>query len=181
VQVSVTFWPLEPDKIPSEGSPDRVVSVGRLSGGWVTDDSRLRTKITEKAGGKYDLKSRPFLIVVGVHSAFCDDGDFLNALYGANAVQFHIDQQGSERAGRLGDGVFGIGPVGWKNRRVSAVCRLSAPNTWDPARTSTVLFQNPNPAHSVPHLFSPNRVFGIVHADDRVRHLDWLDGRGIDG
>lgn len=180
VQVGVTFWPLEPHNIPGAGSQDRVVSIGRMSGGWVTDDDRVRAKITEKAGGKYDLRCRPYLIVVGVHAAFCDDGDFLNALYGSNVVQFRIGQPGSERADRLGDGVFGIGPGGWKNRRLSAVCRLAAPNTWSPERTSTVLFENPNPTHSIPDLFIPTRVFGIVRADDQVRHLDWLDGQGID-
>jgi hypothetical protein len=58
VCVTVHFWPLKPEQIPDPGSTDRVVALGRISGGWVTDDERLRDRITEKAGSKYEQRSR---------------------------------------------------------------------------------------------------------------------------
>lgn len=182
VQVTVTFLPLDPDDIPSPGSTDRIVSTGPVTGGEVTDDDRVRDRVTQKAGGKYDLRSSPFLVVIGVHTAFCDDGDFLNALYGSNAVRYKVGESGSAHAVRLGDGVFGAagrGQAGWKNQRLSAVCRLSASNTLDPQQTSTSLFHNPFPAHPLPSLFKPGREFGIVESSSKSRRLDWLDGLGL--
>lgn len=181
VQVTMRFWPMDPDKIPQPGSPGRVVGTGRMSGGWVTDAKRLHDRVTEKAGGKYDLRSAPYLLVVGVHAAFCDDDDFVNALYGASAVRFTVGGSGDVQPVRLNDGIFGwlgAGQAGWKNQRLSAVCHLGAPNLWEPAKTTTVLFHNPFPAHDLPRLFEPTREFAVVESTSG-RRMDWLDGRGL--
>ena len=182
VQVTVRFWPLNADAIPEFGSGDRVVSSGRLSGGWVTDGDRLRDRVTQKAGAKYDLRSSPFLVIVGVHAAFCDDGDFLNALYGGNAVRYTVGDSASVHPVRVNDGVFGQAGGGgsrWKNQRLSAVCRMSAPNTWDPDRVSASLFHNPSPAYVLPPLFDGAREFGVFESNETLRRLDWFDGLGL--
>ena len=185
VQVTMRFWPIAPDKIPPPGSPSRIVGTGRTSGGVVTDAERLRDRLEEKAGGKYDLRSAAFLVIVAVHAAFCDDDDFVAALYGANAVRYTIGGRGDVEHVRVNDGVFGPrdarqgGKSGWKNQRLSAVCHLAAPTLWEPTKTTSVLFHNPFPAKALPRLFAPTREFAVIESTSERRRLDWLDGRGL--
>lgn len=180
LRIRVRFWAMDPENVPESGEHDRIVGTGMMLGGVVIDAERVRDRVSEKAGGKYDLRSAPFLVVVGVHAVFCDDGKFINGLYGSPGMAVAPD--GSVTSVRASNGVFG--PAGgkrnsWKNRRLSAVCRMSDPNTWEPANTSTSLFRNPSPDHELPKLFAVDREFGLVEGNGAPHRLTWL-GEDVD-
>lgn len=93
----------------SKSDPDaRIVANGALIGGMVNSAQRLKKKLKAKAGGKYDIATAPFLIIAGLHDAFCSEDQVLSALYGGDRLTLS-----SGEMGRRNDGLFG--PASQKN------------------------------------------------------------------
>jgi hypothetical protein len=101
-----------------------------------------------------------------------DNEDFINGLYGSDAV---IAITGAPV--RLGNGLFGWeqGRRIWKGRRLSAVCAMPEPNTSNPDETGRTLYHNPGAHHRwSTDLLDAGREFGVSHENDQGLQMDWL-------
>jgi hypothetical protein len=126
---------------------DRLVSDGAGIGGFVDSDIRLRGKLHDKAA-KYDLRGKPYAIVIGVHDPMCDLDDIFDALIGTAAIVVATGQDV-----RKGDGFYGrssrVKPAG-KHTRVSCVYAIQ---DWWPGglyQPRITRFDNPFAASEFP-------------------------------
>nr|BFE56487.1 hypothetical protein GCM10020063_010130 [Dactylosporangium thailandense] len=121
------------------GADDRAVLGGGSIGGCVDSAERLRQRLDDKAV-KYDLRDKPFAIVVGVRDGMCDVGDVHQALTGTSAVVIATGE-----GVRKGDGFFGYGANrrAGKHQRVSAVFSLHDWFPGGPYEPQLVRFDNP--------------------------------------
>jgi hypothetical protein len=169
-RIDVRFLPLYPDRVPEPGGTDRIVAAGPLIFGLVADSERIRDRVAEKAGQRYELREAPYLVLVVVHSSLCDNWDFINALYGSSAVDVR-----SGEATRKHDGLFGLHQGKWKSRRLSAVCGMAERYTITPEETGRTLYHNPGAHHRwSSDLLDANREFGVSTETDQSVQLDWL-------
>lgn len=147
VRIVATFIPMAAGA-PSRSDPDaRIVGAGPASGGLVNSGARLKERISAKSGGRYELAEIPFLVVVGVHDAFCSDDQVREALYGGESILIP-----SGFFVRRNDGLFGIDrehPDG-RHRRVSAVAVVNCLHARQPAAADVAIFDNPYAARRWP-------------------------------
>jgi hypothetical protein len=137
VELDFTFFPRQSDSPPKPTA--RIVALGPSLGGWVNSDLRLRDALDAKAGNRYDLRSRPFAILIGVHDVFCSLDQIMDALLGGEQVAV-----ATGNVSRRGDGFYGSSqryPNG-KNRRVSCVFAL---HDWMPGVSEPRLLRFDNP------------------------------------
>jgi len=94
------MWALQPGYESSED--ERVVLGGPAVGGLIDSAERLRDRLDTKAV-KYDLREKPFAIVVGARDSWCDIGEIHEALTGTPAV---VVATGAST--RCGNGFYGL-------------------------------------------------------------------------
>lgn len=139
---SLSFYPI-PKSPAHRGKPGRAIGVYPAEGGWIDTRGPLRRAIREKAG-RYGQLDRPFVVAVLVESAFIDDKDLLNALFGGIAVSVPVSREGpgEPRAFRLRDGSWmtGQGPT---RTRVSAVVTAINLAPWSIVRIAPRTWLNP--------------------------------------
>jgi hypothetical protein len=101
------------------GCPDnRFIGMRTGIGGFVDDVPKLRNAVTRK-GKHYGTPDKPLLVAVLALNGFVDDRAVVDALFGSQSVQLHI-QSGASRLLRNPDGVW-ISSRGAARRRISAV------------------------------------------------------------
>lgn len=88
VVLEFTFVPRARTTVPA--SAERIVGAGPPVVQFARSDRRLRDKMSQKSGGRYDHHGRPFAVVVSVRDYACDAEDIVNALYGDNVVTFTL-------------------------------------------------------------------------------------------
>jgi hypothetical protein len=144
VELRITFLPRRRRAPPAATEP--IVMIGPVVAKFMKPNRRLRTALSKKAGSKYEHRDRPFAIAVSVRNYSCDVEDFVNALYGDDAIAFEAGNPDSARPHRMGNGFFGIsrGAPEGKNRRVSCVYALF--RGWYPnSRRATSIYRFDNP------------------------------------
>lgn len=137
VELEFTFFPRQSDSPPEP--TDRIVGMGSPLGGWVNSNLRLRYALDAKAGNRYDLRGRPFAVLIGIHDSFCSLDQIVDALLGGEQVAV-----ATGNVSRRGDGFYGRSqqyPNG-KNRRVSCVFALQ---DWMPGLSEPRLLRFDNP------------------------------------
>ncbi|MFG1924395.1 hypothetical protein [Cryptosporangium sp. NPDC048952] len=112
----------------SQGSVERegVIAIGPATVGWTKTVTRLRNRISQKVGSKYDHKGMPFALLVTMRDS-CDEEDLINAFYGDSGITINIHDLNDIKPIRKRNGVFGLteqSPKG-RNRRLSCVFVLS--------------------------------------------------------
>jgi hypothetical protein len=115
-ELAFSFRPLPEGSVTKDD--DRVL-FGPGMGGFAGSEIRLQAKLHDKAKKKYDLRGKPYAIVVGVHDPMCDIDDFFDALIGHEAVVVATGDWIRKR-----DGFFGRRSrreARGKNTRVSCV------------------------------------------------------------
>ncbi|MBR7825784.1 hypothetical protein KDK95_05650 [Actinospica sp. MGRD01-02] len=139
-QIAVTFIPMKPEA-PSRTNPDaRLASSNAFTGGIVLTAQRLKERVREKAGGRYDITGIPYAVVAGIHD-FPDEEEIIAGIFGRTCPQ-----------GRDNTGLFGIDserPDG-RYRRLSAVIALTGLPLWDTAAHDVALLPNPHATHPWP-------------------------------
>lgn len=157
VRIDVVFHPMYPHAR-SRTDPDaRITGSGPLVGRFVMTAQRLKARVKEKAGGRYDIGGIPFAVAVGVHEPFADDEEILEGLYGRDVFN---TLTGTTR--RDHSGLFGADaekPAG-RHRRVSAVVVLKGLPLWDTAAHDAVLLRNPHAERAWPKDAFPARALG---------------------
>jgi hypothetical protein len=179
VEIVVRFLPLSSTYVVDENS--RVVLGGAASSGFINSGVRLRERLDEKAG-KYDLRGKPFAIVVGMKDPMCDIGQVYEALVGTEEIG--VPTLESRRKGddfvesrRKGDGFFGIwGHRGeGKHQQVSAVFSV---HEWYPGgwyRPRITRFDNPMAAAPFPEDGLPySGRWGVTERGPTHVREDWL-------
>jgi len=150
---------------------DRIVLGGASIGGRVDSAWRLRERLDDKAV-KYDLRGKPFAIVVGVRDSMCDLGDVHQALTGTPAVVVATGE-----GVRKGDGFFGTGRnrADGKHQRVSAVFSVQEWYPGGPYLPRITRFDNPFAATPFPAEALPfGGHWGEVDRDPKRVRADWL-------
>ena len=80
-RVAETFIPMKPNA-PSRTNPDaRLASSDAPVGGFVLTAQRLKERIKEKAGGRYEIAGTPYAVAAGIHD-WPDEEEILAALCG---------------------------------------------------------------------------------------------------
>lgn len=172
-RISIEFWPMKPGAATLDNPDGRITGLGHLTSGFVNSSLRLRDRLTDKAGGRYEIDGFPFLVVAGVHDSFCTDDQVIDALYGQEAVVIATSQ-----LTRYNDGFFGLDrerSVG-RNTRVSAVGVVSGRRLWQDGAADVAILENPYQAVQWPHeRFAPTRVFGPVRDAATPGAFGWRD------
>jgi hypothetical protein len=175
VSITVRFLPMRPGA-PSRHDPDaQIVGMGPFSGGFVNSYLRLRDRIGSKAGGRYALRDRPYLVAVGIHDSFCSDDQVIDALYGGEAVVFDAQDPTVNQLIRRNDGLFGIDrerPDG-RHRRLSAVATFSFA-AWSVEAAVIHIYDNPFAERPWPDEVLPARRYRATSSSGRVV-VDWED------
>jgi len=144
-------------------------------GGEVNTATRIRDRVNEKAGGRYQIDGSPFLVAVALHDLFQTDHEMETAMYGTHAVQMSIHTAAAELI-RRNNGVFGANresPLG-RNRRLSAVAFLQHLLPSDPASAAVSVMVNPYPEHAWSPRFLPaSRWFGEIESGGTDMEFGW--------
>lgn len=143
----IDFWfsPLKRDASLRAAPEGRIVATGPSIGGAVDAGLRLRSRLKAKAGARYELSEKPFLVVAGIHDSFCSDDQVEEALYGSQAVTLSVGPHrpvGFATMIRQADGLFGAGDG---NTRVSAVATIDFVRTAELATAHTIIWEHPKP------------------------------------
>lgn len=176
-RVLVEFMPMKPGAATRSNPIGRIVGLGHMTVGFVNSGARLKERLTDKAGSRYDLGETPFLVAVGVHDTFCTDDQVIEALYGHEAIVVATMQPTWHH-----DGLFGVDRKKGiaRNTRVSAVGVVAGRRLEQRGVADVALLENPLPA--VPwrrDLMPATRVFGpIPGSSDR---LGWQEPDGERG
>jgi len=164
------FWPAPAGYTPKAG--DRISVGGPAIGGFVNSAHRLRRRLRSKAA-KYDLRGKPFAIVVGVGDPMCDLDDVLDALTGNPAVVVATGESTREE-----NGVYGPQRHGGRGVRRPALSAVFAVQEWFPAgpyRPRITRFDNPFAAATFPADALPfDGHWGEVGRSPTGVRADWL-------
>jgi hypothetical protein len=163
-----------PRRNPAESSS--IVAFGPAVTWWGKAAGRLRDKLSRKAGSKYDLRGRPFAVLVSVRDFSCDTEDVISALFGDEAITFPIDDPDSAESTRRKNGTFGRSastPEG-RNRRLSSIFVLM--RGWVPWSTqvpTVIRFDNPFARQPFPDdvLIPDLRLVPV--SDELGIHMKW--------
>lgn len=169
VRVRFEFLPRQAETEPDAN--DRIVGMGPMTGGWVNSGGRLKTALTAKAGGRYDLCDAPYIVGVLPHDPFCSIDQIEGALYGSERVTIPAGE-----VTRGSDGLFGVDRQrrSGRNTRVSAIWVVEGFMAWKPDEVRLLRFDNPYAARpAVDDLIPANFAFGVVERDAAVMRLDW--------
>jgi hypothetical protein len=164
------FWPAPASYTPGAG--DRISIGSPAIGGFVNSAHRLRRLVRSKAA-KYDLRGKPFAIVVGVGDPMCDLDDVIDALTGTPAIVVATGESTRDETG-----VYGPQRPGGHGMRRPTLSAVFAVQEWFPAgpyRPRITRFDNPFAAVPFPADALP---FGghwgeVDRSPTRVRG-DWL-------
>jgi hypothetical protein len=140
-KIRFTAIPRSEQKRGSES--DSIIKV-RFSGAqWVDSSSPIRKKIKDKATRYGDI-DRPYVIAVNIDDPAIDEIDIMDALFGDEALQLHVDQEGKESTNmvRLPEGAW-VYRTEQINTRVSAVLIGADVKPWRVAQAPLILCHNP--------------------------------------
>jgi hypothetical protein len=146
VEAELRFGFIPRGKVTPASASGPIVAFGPSIAWFSRGRHRLRNYLSEKAGSKYDLRGRPFAVLISVRDSSCDIEDVINALYGDDAISFPIGDPDSAQRIRKRNGTFGCpaSTPGGRNRRLSCVFALM--RGWVPGSTEAptmVRFDNP--------------------------------------
>jgi hypothetical protein len=176
VELAFDFLPRRKLTPPTES--ESFVVIGPAVTGRGQAARRLRRNLSRKVG-KYDLRGKPFAVLVSVRDYSCDTEDTVNTLYGDEAITFPVDDPDSARSIRRNNGTFGrstSAPEG-RNRRLS--CVFASMRGWVPGSTQVpmvIRFDNPFATQAFPDdVLTPNRQL-IAVSDELGIHMEWEPG-----
>ena len=172
-RISIEFRPMKPGAATLSNPDGRITGLGHMTVGFVNSSLRLRSRLTDKAGGRYDVEGVPFLVIVGVHDIHCADDQVIDALYGQEAVVVATSQ-----LIRHNDGFFGLDRErsAGRNTRVSAVGIVRGLRLSEEGVAEVTVLENPYPAVPWPHeLLQPCRIFGPLPDAGTRSEFGWLD------
>jgi hypothetical protein len=154
-------------------SDDACIVIGRAgTGGFVNSDIRLRDKLHEKAG-KYDLRGKPYAVVVGVHDPMCEITDVRDALFGSLAVVVATGQDV-----RKGDGFFGVWSLSeFDGKHPQVSCVYAVEDWWPggPYLPRVTRFDNPFAETSFPLEGLPlDAHWAVVDKGPKHVRLEWV-------
>lgn len=165
----IEFRPI-PVKKSRRGAPDHR-PLGVLDGGgasFIDDAGDLRSALKKK-GSAYGTLDLPLVVAINVATAFHDDHDTINALYGTEQFRFsRTDPDAPAELIRARDGYWGV-PWDWKRTHVSGM--LYGPNVapWSVTRSVPRLWHHPGAATS---LATPSVWHEARFALDRIDLVD---------
>jgi hypothetical protein len=158
-----------------KGNPrpgDRIVGSGPVVGGAINSAARFRDRLDGK-DSKYDLRGKPYAIVLGVHDHMGGLDDVVEALVGTSAVII------ATGAGiRKGDGFYGQvrrGTRDGKHKRVSCIFALEDWWPGGPYNPRVTRFDNPFAEAPFPDDAIPFEAhWGVIERTDDYLRADWL-------
>lgn len=135
--IEYSAWPVAPER---RGEGGRLIGIYPTIGGSVNGEMLRFQEIVRRKGGRYGLPDKPFVVAVLNTSAFLDEGDIAEALFGSVVVEYYEGIADSVRRVRQRDGYWRQGPP-TRGSRVSgvlvgkdiypwAVCRSELPELW---------------------------------------------------
>jgi hypothetical protein len=169
VEIAFRFLALPENYVIQEH--DEIVLAGTSVGGAVDSAVRLRERLDDKAV-KYDLRGKPFAIVIGVRDPMCDFNQVHQALTGTPAVVI-----ATGNGIRKGDGFFGTGRLrtAGKHQRVSAVFSIHGWNPGGSYQPQIMRYDNPFAATPFPIPALPFcGHWGEIERDSTHVKADWL-------
>jgi hypothetical protein len=170
------------DFLPRRNPPTEcssIVAFGPAITWWGRAARRLRSNLSHKAGSRYDLRDRPFAVLVSARDYSCDTEDIINALFGDEAITFSIDDPDSAESTRRKNGAFGRSastPEG-RNRRLSCVFVLM--RGWVPGFTQVpkvIRFDNPFANQAFPDDILTPDLRLVPVSDEQGIHMEWEPG-----
>ncbi|MEV6350782.1 hypothetical protein [Actinoplanes sp. NPDC051851] len=167
-RIDFHFWAA--DSAPDD--TDRISVGGPPIGGFINSASRLRAALKYKTK-KYDLRGKPFAVVVGLVDPMCDLDDVLNALVGDTAVVLATGEDT-----RTEDGVFGPQASNGRGQRRPELSAVFALQNWFPGGPYVprlTRFDNPVAAVEFPADALPfGGHWGVTGKTERQVRADWL-------
>lgn len=164
--------------LPGANLKDGTGVVGALMGRAqvLIGKDRLRSRLAKKSGSAYGELEEPLIIAAVSRGILVQPETFMEALYGTSAVDFLSSESGevTTRERRKGDGFFGHGPSGPKNKRVSAVLQVRRFQSFEPERAECALLHNPFAAYPWPPGLVGIREFAVTERNARLLTMDWM-------
>jgi hypothetical protein len=155
---------------------ESIVAFGPAMAWYSQAVPRLRHTLSKKVGSRYDLRDRPYAVLVSARDYSCGIEDIFNALYGDAAISFPAGDPDSAQPFRRNNGSFGASastPEG-RVRRLSCVFALM--RDWIPgsAETPTLIrFDNPFAKLAFPDdVFSLTSWF-VAHRNESGVRMEW--------
>jgi len=160
----------------SAGSGASIVGIGPAVWGFSRSAFRLRRSLSQKAGGRYDHRGKPFAVLVCVRDISCSTEEIVNALYGDAAITFSRARPDEVTGTRRKNGTFGRsqGNPDGRNRRLGCVYALM--RGWAPGSPrEPLVVRYDNPFDNVPFpedVLTPKSRLVAIHAD-MTTHMEW--------
>lgn len=174
VELGFEFIPRRKGTPPTASEP--IVAFGPAMAWHSQAVGRLRHTLSNKVGSRYDLRDRPYAVLVSARDYSCDIEDIFNALYGDAAISFPAGDPDSAQPFRRNNGTFGASastPEG-RVRRLSCVFALM--RDWAPgsAEAPTVIrFDNPFAKLVFPDDVFPLTSRFVAHRNESGVRMDW--------
>jgi hypothetical protein len=137
--LTVRGWTIEygalPVKPESRGEKGRLIGSYPITGGFTGNEMLRYRDIVKRKGQHYGLPDKPFMVAVLNTSAFLEQNEVAEALFGSRAVAYYQGQPESVRSVRKRDGYWRQGPP----KRGSRVCAVLDGENIYPWRVSAQL------------------------------------------
>lgn len=158
-QLDLEAWPIVPDRRESGG---RLLGVYPVEQAFVNRDIERIRKIVAGKGRRYGQLPKPLILAVLNTSAFVDEEDITDALFGSIAVEYVEHDPSSINSVRLRNGYW-RGPESDRGSRVSAVLLGQYLHAWNITTTSPTMWINPWAATPIPRR---DQHFQSITSDD---------------
>lgn len=138
-ELDLEAWPVEPDRREPGG---RVLGVYPVEQAFVNRDIERIRKIVAGKGRRYGQLEAPLVVAVLNTSAFVEEDDVTDALFGSTAVEYVEYEPSSVKGVRLRNGYW-RGRHSDRGARVSAVLLGQYLHAWNVANTTPTMWINP--------------------------------------
>lgn len=165
-------WPVKRE---ARGKPRRALGIGPIQAGYADDIGQLASTLKKKAG-KYGHPQIPMVMAVQCLSAFMEQIDIEQALFGHEVVQVSAEDTQEARLFRKRDG-FWAGAGGPRNQRVSGVLISVGLHSANIGRVAPALWINPWANHALDEKwpfseFTASEQGQILHREKTTKMSD---------
>jgi hypothetical protein len=177
VELAFDFLPRRKLTPPTETEP--IVAIGPAVIGWGQAPRRLRERLSHKVGSRYDVRDRPFAVLVSARDYSCDTEDIVNALYGDEAITFPADNPDSVQSIRKNNGAFGRSASAPEARIRRLSCVFVLMRGWVPGSTQVpkvLRFDNPFANQAFPDDVLTPDLRLVPISDELGVHMEWEPG-----
>lgn len=129
-ELSFTFFPRSTTTPPSPSA--RIVAASPWLGGILQHERRIRDRLSQKVGAKYDHRNRPFAVIMCIRDLLCDTEDIVDTIYGHDAIPLEGEGTNTPQSAQKINGIFGVSPAHPEGRVRRLSCVFVLMRGWMP-------------------------------------------------